>query len=327
MRQSVKPIRHGNVRIGEQYAESWSSTWRATVAARAGTAAEGRDHRRRACSTASRRGRYATDASHYQIMPLGVVAPRTVDGGRARARARARGGRQRAAARRRHLAGRADGQRLAGHRLLEISRPRSRARRRAAGAAWSSPASCSTSSTASSSRTACGFRSTSRPPRAPPSAAWSATIPAARARCATATRARTCCSIDAVLADGTRGAFRPGRARSLRPAAGSPLRPLARDLLAIGAREADEIEARFPKVQRRVGGYNLDALAARPQRAQSRAYPGRLGRHARLLHRDRAEAFAAARPPRGRRLPFRQLPRGDGRRAAHRQARARSRSS
>ena len=24
------------------------------------------------------RGRYATDASHYQIMPLGVVAPRTV---------------------------------------------------------------------------------------------------------------------------------------------------------------------------------------------------------------------------------------------------------
>src|SRR4029078_13717394 len=38
------------------------------------------------------------------------------------------------------------------------------------------------------------------------------------------------------------------------------LRPLARDLLYIAAREADEIEARFPKVQRRVGGYNLDAL-------------------------------------------------------------------
>src|SRR5262249_55358504 len=37
-------------------------------------------------------------------------------------------------------------------------------------------------------------------------------------------------------------------------------RPLAKDLLAIGAREADEIAARFPKVQRRVGGYNLDAL-------------------------------------------------------------------
>jgi Fe-S oxidoreductase len=38
------------------------------------------------------------------------------------------------------------------------------------------------------------------------------------------------------------------------------LRPLATDLIAIGAREADEIEARFPKVKRRVGGYNLDAL-------------------------------------------------------------------
>ena len=24
------------------------------------------------------RGRYATDASHYQIMPIGVVAPRTI---------------------------------------------------------------------------------------------------------------------------------------------------------------------------------------------------------------------------------------------------------
>ena len=25
------------------------------------------------------RGRYATDASHYQIMPLGVVTPRTME--------------------------------------------------------------------------------------------------------------------------------------------------------------------------------------------------------------------------------------------------------
>ena len=31
-------------------------------------------------------------------------------------------------------------------------------------------------------------------------------------------------------------------------------------MLALGAREAAEIEERFPKVQRRVGGYNLDAL-------------------------------------------------------------------
>ena len=45
-------------------------------------------------------------------------------------------------------------------------------------------------------------------------------------------------------------------------------------------------------------------------------------RHAGVLDRDRTEAVAAARPPRGRRLPFRQLPRGDGGGAAHRQARA-----
>jgi Fe-S oxidoreductase len=35
---------------------------------------------------------------------------------------------------------------------------------------------------------------------------------------------------------------------------------LVRDLVAIASREAAEIERRFPKVQRRVGGYNLDAI-------------------------------------------------------------------
>src|SRR5204863_1693880 len=61
--------------------------------------------------------------------------------------------------------------------------------------------------------------------------------------------------IDAVLADGTRAHF--GRVGE--PAVDVPP-ALVRDLLAIAAREASEIERRFPKVQRRVGGYNLDAL-------------------------------------------------------------------
>ena len=66
-------------------------------------------------------------------------------------------------------------------------------------------------------------------------------------------------SVDAVL--GWRGgAFRPGGARPLRPARDLAALPLARDLLALGAREADAIQARFPRVQRRVGGYNIDAL-------------------------------------------------------------------
>ncbi len=55
------------------------------------------------------RGRYATDASHYQITPVGVVAPRTTEEAeRAIGIARAEG-RDRAGARRRHLAMRPDG--------------------------------------------------------------------------------------------------------------------------------------------------------------------------------------------------------------------------
>src|SRR5262249_36346035 len=70
-------------------------------------------------------------------------------------------------------------------------------------------------------------------------------------------------SIDAVLADGSAAHFGPA-ARDLSdlPPA-SPLLPLARDLLALAAREADEIETRFPKLQRRVGGYNLHPLPPR----------------------------------------------------------------
>ncbi len=69
-------------------------------------------------------------------------------------------------------------------------------------------------------------------------------------------------SIEALLADGSKaqfGSVAPDLA-SIPPS--SPLRAIARDMLALGAREADEIAARFPKVQRRVGGYNLDALVA-----------------------------------------------------------------
>ena len=67
-------------------------------------------------------------------------------------------------------------------------------------------------------------------------------------------------SIDGVLADGTLQHF--GRAASDLSdlPANSPLLPLARELLALAAQEAEEIETRFPKLQRRVGGYNLDAL-------------------------------------------------------------------
>src|ERR1700730_12300030 len=67
-------------------------------------------------------------------------------------------------------------------------------------------------------------------------------------------------AIDPVRADGGRAHFGPiARDLSTIPA-DSPLRPLAHGLLGLAAAQAQEIEARFPKVQRRVGGYNLDAL-------------------------------------------------------------------
>ncbi|WP_436643043.1 FAD-binding and (Fe-S)-binding domain-containing protein [Microbaculum sp. FT89] len=70
-------------------------------------------------------------------------------------------------------------------------------------------------------------------------------------------------AIDAVLADGTRARFGEIEQRG----ANEPPRDLVADLLSLGRREADEIAAVFPKVQRRVGGYNIDALTpdAAPQ--------------------------------------------------------------
>jgi FAD/FMN-containing dehydrogenase/Fe-S oxidoreductase len=67
-------------------------------------------------------------------------------------------------------------------------------------------------------------------------------------------------SLDAVLADGTSLHFGPVSPNLAEIDPDSPLLPLAQDLLALGTREAEEVAARFPKVQRRVGGYNLDAL-------------------------------------------------------------------
>jgi FAD/FMN-containing dehydrogenase/Fe-S oxidoreductase len=70
-------------------------------------------------------------------------------------------------------------------------------------------------------------------------------------------------SMDAALADGTLLHFGEV-ARDL-----APLNPndsgvaLFRDMLDLGEREAAEISEKFPKVQRRVGGYNLDALVPR----------------------------------------------------------------
>src|SRR2546425_1225403 len=205
------------------------------------------------------RGRYATDASHYQIMPLGVVAPRSVkEAQHALSIAREEGV---------SVLPRGAGTSPAGQtvnsslvidcskyldHLVELDVPGRRCvvepgivldelnRRLKPHGLWF-PVDISTSSRATIGgmvgNNSCGARS----------------LRYGNTR-------ENVLSIDAVLADGAVAHFGPA-ARDLSdlPPA-SPLLPLARDLLALAAREADEIEARFPKLQRRVGGYNLDSL-------------------------------------------------------------------
>jgi FAD/FMN-containing dehydrogenase/Fe-S oxidoreductase len=67
-------------------------------------------------------------------------------------------------------------------------------------------------------------------------------------------------AIDAVLADGEQLRFAPTPVDL--DALGGPPRyqALVRRMRALGAREAGEIAARFPKLLRRVGGYNIDTL-------------------------------------------------------------------
>src|SRR5947207_4093843 len=70
-------------------------------------------------------------------------------------------------------------------------------------------------------------------------------------------------SMDAALADGTMLHFGevPRDLAQINSSDGGL--ELFRDMLDLGAREAAEIAEKFPKVQRRVGGYNLDALVPR----------------------------------------------------------------
>jgi len=72
-------------------------------------------------------------------------------------------------------------------------------------------------------------------------------------------------AIDAILADGAEarfaalpGNFGPDGADGVGP---ERYRDLARAMRALHRREKDEIERRFPKVQRRVGGYNIDMIS------------------------------------------------------------------
>ncbi len=203
------------------------------------------------------RGRYATDASHYQIMPVGVVAPRTIEEAeRAIQLARAEGVSVLARGGGTSQSGQAVGESLVVDcskyltRILDLDLKAARCsvepgivlddlnRQLKPHGLWF-PVDISTSSRATiggmAGNNSCGGRSMRY-----------------------GTTRDNVLSIEALLADGSLAHFGRigGNINDVPPL----LRPLARDLLALGAREKDEIAERFPKVQRRVGGYNLDAL-------------------------------------------------------------------
>src|SRR5690349_2991564 len=205
------------------------------------------------------RGRYATDASFYQIMPEGVVVPRTMDEAlRALAIAREAG---------RIVTARGGGTSQCGQSvnrgiIIDVSKDLNRLisldvdnrscivepgivlddlnRQLKAHGLWF-PVDVSTASRATiggmTANNSCGGRS----------------LRYGNTR-------ENVLAIDALLADGSKAHFSPVAADLSDVPDASPLKPLARDLFTLGAREADEIAARFPKVQRRVGGYNIDAL-------------------------------------------------------------------
>jgi len=205
------------------------------------------------------RGRYATDASFYQMMPVGVVVPRTTDEAeRAIALARAegipvtaRGGGTSQCGQTINESLIVDGSKYL-NRILELDVPGRRCvvepgivlddlnRQLKKHGLWF-PVDVSTASRATiggmAGNNSCGGRSLRY-----------------------GTMRDNVISIDAMLADGAKAHFGWVDHNLSGLPADTPLAPRARDLLGIGSREAAEVAARFPSVQRRVGGYNIDAL-------------------------------------------------------------------
>jgi FAD/FMN-containing dehydrogenase/Fe-S oxidoreductase len=208
------------------------------------------------------RGRYATDASFYQIMPFGVVVPRTMDEAlRALAIARDEG---------RIVTPRGGGTSQCGQTVnegivVDFSKHLNRIlsldveslscvvepgivlddlnRQLKKHGLWF-PVDVSTASRATiggmAGNNSCGGRSLRY-----------------------GTMRDNTHSMDAALADGTRLHFGEVPRDLARVNSSESGLALFRDMLDLGGREAAEIAEKFPKVQRRVGGYNLDALVPR----------------------------------------------------------------
>ncbi len=204
------------------------------------------------------RGRYATDASHYQMMPTGVVVPKTMDAARrALDLARdegipvtARGGGTSQCGQTINRGLIIDGSKHL-RRILSLDVENKRCvvepgivldelnRSLKPHGLWF-PVDVSTASRATIGgmvgNNSCGGRSLRY-----------------------GTAKDNVISIEAILADGEAMSFGEVDA-DLAGLKDNRKKALAGRLLEIGAREAAEVAVRFPKVQRRVGGYNLDAL-------------------------------------------------------------------
>ena len=205
------------------------------------------------------RGRYATDASSYQMRPLGVVVPETMEAAaRALAVARgegvsvvARGGGTSQCGQTINTGLVIDGSKHL-HRILALDVEARSCRvepglvldelnRRLRPHGLWFPVDISTASRATlggmAANNSCGGRSLRY-----------------------GTMRNNVLAIEALVADGSPLRFGPVAADLADVPADDPRRALFEDMLKIGAREAEEVRARFPSVQRRVGGYNLDAL-------------------------------------------------------------------
>jgi len=206
------------------------------------------------------RGRYATDASFYQVMPAGVVVPRTIDEAlRALELAREDG---------RIVTPRGGGTSQCGQTVneglvIDLSKHVNRLisldvenrccvvepgivlddlnRQLKKHGLWF-PVDVSTASRATiggmAGNNSCGGRSLRY-----------------------GTMRDNTLSMEAALADGRELHF--GEISRELAGVPEPGAALFRDMLDLGAREAEEIAEKFPKVQRRVGGYNLDSLVPR----------------------------------------------------------------
>ena len=76
---------------------------------------------------------------------------------------------------------------------------------------------------------------------------------------------RNVAAIDGILASGEAVHFGELPADSDAIEGPPRYRELAKRMVALGTREAGEMERRFPKVHRRIGGYNIDSLAPPPE--------------------------------------------------------------